>query len=151
MENSNSRNAVVLGRVCMFRKVFLFVFLLPVFTFATVETTGKKLVLGFWKDMQARNTKKISSYMSPDFQMVGLQGIQNKQDELTWIKNADIVSYGLRDIQTKEDGKYLYVMYYVQLQAVYPEEGIFLSVVPAMTTFHNFKGKWILDAHACTY
>jgi hypothetical protein len=88
-------------------KKFLCVFLiLPaiVFSETRLESKGEQLTYQFWKAVQKKNTKKIWSYLSSDFQASSTDGAIDRKQEIHMLQALPITEFTIMNARsTKSD------------------------------------------------
>ncbi|MCE5295104.1 MAG: nuclear transport factor 2 family protein, partial [Chlamydiales bacterium] len=75
------------------------------------ETTGYRLVNRFWTHVMKQDVRAYSNMLACNFQGLNIDGIYNRQDQITGLSSLSVTSFQLKNLTTSRSGKTLVISY----------------------------------------
>ena len=101
----------------MLKKLMCIFLILPAIIFCETnsESKGEQLTYQFWKAVQKKNTKKIRSYLSSDFQASSADGAVDRKQEIHLLQILPITAFNLLNVRTTKSDHRLVVTFDLNL------------------------------------
>lgn len=129
----------------MKNRLVLFFFLLPAFAFASTSSLGRKLTEKVWNDIKHKNVHHLKTYLSPEFQTIGFDGVANRSETLKMLSHFpnNIHSFFFTKMTTTRHGNRLVITYAINISATANKAPI-QSFGPQLSVWKKESNRWFL-------
>ncbi len=108
----------------------------------STEKLARSLVKHFWNEVKEQNVIGYSHLITNDFQGINVEGIFNKEDQVSGLQSSRVTKFKLKDLIAARHGNTLVISY------EFLAEGSGIVSGPSIDIWYKKEGHWKIISHS---